>query len=1643
MVIPRGPGVRRLCVFVAALVFAVAGSARAQTSDTTPPVLASLSFSPAKIDTSNASQQVTLTARMTDNLSGVQRGCFNFRSPSQQQFQGACLLDPQHLTTGSETDGIYQAAAFFPQFAEAGTWHLYSAFLVDDAGNPRSFNENDLVAAGFLTTLEVVSQSDVTPPTVEDLDYQPRVVDVSEGAEVINFSVQVSDEQSGVSSVCVTLSSPTDTYFQSGCHSDTDNEGTYFIDVTIPQYSEAGTWTILSVEVSDAVGNLRSYIDEELTNLEFPTELEVTSDPSDTIAPALLALDFTRSINTASANALATATARASDNLSGVSSVCVTFRSPSGLQQSRSGCPTLLAGGALDGVFEGTVQFPQYSESGVWTVTSVSVGDVVGNFQPYSEAALLAAGFPTTLTVSSGTPEMPTIVDVVPGDGRLTVSFSPGADGGSPITNYKYSINDGLDWITRDPAATTSPLVIAGLTNGNNYQLRLRAVNANGDGTPSLSVGGSPRAPAGVILDTFDPGADDTVYSVVLQPDGRILVGGDFSTIGGGGEGQNDRPRIARLNVDGSVDETFDTGDIMGPYSEVFAIARQADGRILVGGGDIADGRSLVRLNPDGSLDPTFDASPDSYVFALAVQPDGGIVVGGSFSDISVGGVIVPRRGLARLNGDGSIDAGFNPGLDSEGHVKVLALQSDGRILVGGAFFSLGGAPRDNLGRLESTGAIDPTFTTGVGSDSESFVPVTTITLQPDGRILVGGRFQTLVGAFGPTSRDNIARLNADGSPDATFVPPPEYQLGESSPHVETIVVLPNGQVVAGGFSVAMRVAGQPGHQLARFNDNGAVDAGFDAMVDGIVQEAALLPDGRLLIGGDFESVAGVPRIHLARIDVGIPGIPTLGPITPGSGQLSVAFTAPASGFPIVNYDYSIDGGATWIGREPASAASPLVITGLTSGVTYSMALRAVTATGPGIGSVPVAATPIAPPGAPVISAVTPGNNQLSVAFTAPGAVGGAAVSTYEFSTNGGGTWTPRTPVSTASPLVIPDLANGVTYQVALRAVNAAGAGLASAAVPGRPSTTPAAPLVTGVTPGNGQLTVVFLGGSDGGLPIATYEFSTNSGATWQPRLPAGTASPLVIAGLTNGTTYGLQLRAVNANGAGAASPTVPAVPQASLDETVDTFNPGADGEVRTLAVQADGRILAGGQFTRFGENATLPRNNLGRLNADGSVDATFDPVNIGPSSVVSAILVQADGGIVLAGDGPDPTGQRTYTARLHADGSFDGGFQGAANGPIHALAQEADGRILIGGNFTMVGLNNEWPRLHLARLNADGTADPSFNPGVDGIVNTIAVQNDGRILIGGAFTSVGAVPRSNLARLNADGSVDLGFVGGASGLTAAAVDVPGPFVATLWIQQDGKILVGGRFSMLGGGSASGVRHNVGRLHPDGTLDTPFDTGPGGSSSSAAFVESVLALPTRRILIGGVSVGTPHGDGTPRHLARLLPDGSLDAEFEPRADARVRALALQPDGKVVVGGQFNTIGGNTRHRIARLNGSGPPSLETPPAPIPFTDATLIAGVTPLRAIHVSELRTRINALRQRFGLTPVSWTDPVLTGVPARAVHVAELRSALQQAFDAALVQGFAAPRPVFAEAALGPGIPIRSLHIQQLRDAVLLLEGL
>lgn len=308
---------------------------------------------------------------------------------------------------------------------------------------------------------------------------------------------------------------------------------------------------------------------------------------------------------------------------------------------------------------------------------------------------------------------------------------------------------------------------------------------------------------------------------------------------------------------------------------------------------------------------------------------------------------------------------------------------------------------------------------------------------------------------------------------------------------------------------------------------------------------------------GDF-SPASAPITPRA-----LPSAPMITAVAPRDGALALTVTPPASGAAPTGYEYRVDAG-TWL---PASGTtSPIVVPGLTNGVTYSVEIRATSDVGVGAASAPETGTPIAVPGAPTIDSASATRGEITVTVI-PGFSGGSPITGYEAELNGGG-WTP---VGTSiNPLRLAGLADGTSYEVKVRAVNGAGAGAESApitiATPGAPG-----PLadVTG-TAGDSRAIVNFTTGGNGGSAITRVEYSLD-GSTWTP---ATTAGPVTITGLTNGTPSTIRLRAVNDIGPGPiSSVTVTPATVPSAPTILEGSVAGLDGalEVSFTAPSSDG----------------------------------------------------------------------------------------------------------------------------------------------------------------------------------------------------------------------------------------------------------------------------------------------------------------------------------------------------------------------------------------------------------------------------------------------------------------------------------------
>jgi uncharacterized delta-60 repeat protein len=393
-----------------------------------------------------------------------------------------------------------------------------------------------------------------------------------------------------------------------------------------------------------------------------------------------------------------------------------------------------------------------------------------------------------------------------------------------------------------------------------------------------------------------------------------------------------------------------------------------------------------------------------------------------------------------------------------------------------------------------------------------------------------------------------------------------------------------------------------------------------------------------------------------------------------------------------------------------------------------------------------------------------------------------------------------------------------------------------------------------------------------------------------------------------------------------------------SVDTTfVTNAGTGFDNPVRDVALQSDGKIIAGGQFTSYDGDASAP-DNIIRLNADGSEDLTFRAnAGVGFDNQVFSLAVQSDDKIVVGGwygayAGNAATPQSL--ARLNADGSEDTTFRtNAGVGPdnrITALAIQGDGKILIGGYFSTYAGNASAPE-RIARLNVDGSEDTTFrtnagggfNNGANNGVEEIVIQDDGKILVGGTFNTYGgnASAPDNIIRLNADGTEDTAFRANAgSGFDAGVIGI--------YVQDDDKILIGGEsFDSYDG---SPTPHNLLRLNSDGSVDSSFSaTVKGGFQESVA---TFLQLDDETIVSGGDLVHFGNDADAPDGIARFNADGSEDTGFLANAgagiDSFVSEIAAQSDGKLIMGGGFTTYAGDsaTPNGILRLNADGSEDL---------------------------------------------------------------------------------------------------------------------
>ncbi|MDF3029304.1 MAG: hypothetical protein K0S23_3611 [Fluviicola sp.] len=751
------------------------------------------------------------------------------------------------------------------------------------------------------------------------------------------------------------------------------------------------------------------------------------------------------------------------------------------------------------------------------------------------------------------------------------------------------------------------------------------------------------------------------------------------------------------FNIGDTTEDIFEKGIDFGINTDYRALVVQSDGKIVIGGDFMRyneeTSEGIARLNKDGSLDHSFHASTAypgggfaiGAVNDIAIQADGKIIVAGTFGHING----VERNRVARLNADGSLDASFDAGEGPNNFVNRVYIQPDGKIILLGLFSHVSQIPQNGIVRLNTDGSIDNSFQIPTG-----FTFINDIAFQPDGKILIASTYDD-----GSTTYRVPIRLNTDGSIDNTFGL--LQSTNNTYTHTYSLALQQNGKILVGGAFAYVTGIGNYQH-FVRLNPDGSIDNTFN--------------------------IGTGPNSLIGRIQV--------------NSQDEILITPTNSGFE--NYDGHV-GTVAYLNAD--GSYKPMFY-----------------------GSCPPQGTP---------SGVRAG-----------------------FASNGNILFT-----------------SDILYQLYSLRPNG--------------GIDPTFNCQTGV----GQKTNLILEQPDGKIMIGGV-FSTYNGKA--------------CSHLARLSTNGTMDSVFNANiGLG------PTVGTHACSIETDNENSLYLAAVKALTIQPDGKYLIGGEFQHFnGLELDCP---LVRLNADGTLDTGFQPSIGYPTSDARSIHVLSDNKILVT------MGGGIY--RLHPDGYTDNTYTPVAvNGMINASVLQPDEKLVIVGDFT--GQSSPYMVYnHISRLNPNGSIDYPFytniGSGAGGFtgatINTVILQPDGKLFLSGHFSTFNGVQCQSRIRLNSDGTVDPSFhvsAGDTIQIHSAALNSDGGFLLVGNFDPDQEELTG----MI-------------KIDQNGDLDNTWDL----HQSFYRFISNLMI--------------------------------SIEEKM---------TVAIQSDGKVLVGGAFTDFNGTTRNGLVRL-----------------------------------------------------------------------------------------------------------------------------
>jgi uncharacterized delta-60 repeat protein len=709
--------------------------------------------------------------------------------------------------------------------------------------------------------------------------------------------------------------------------------------------------------------------------------------------------------------------------------------------------------------------------------------------------------------------------------------------------------------------------------------------------------------------------------------------------------------------------EDFGLGNGDGFFWEPHCVDIQQDQKIVVGGNfksyNQKNTEALIRLNEDGTIDKSFQLPEgfSGWVNAVLIQPDQKILVGGTFLRTSNNQL----KNLIRFNSDGTLDESFDLYSNFQGTINSLTIQPDGKILAAGKFNSLGSGLFSCIVRLNHDGSLDSSFSTAIAYDNTIY----STALQDDGKIIVGGSFTRVQGA----QSSGIARLEVNGARDLTF------NVGAGFDNQVTCVVVRRGYVYAGGLFG--RYKGTLVHALARLKADGSLDLSFPSVFPNLVYGVSAVvfqSDGRLLAFGGDEFVE--PDYFNSAVRINLDD----------------------------TIDTTFNSGPTVIGKIYSAA------------VNYSDEI------------------------------ITVG--------------------------------------------IIPRFDN----------------------------------------------------------------YRRKSGN--------------IVKLKSNGDP-----------------------------DTLFNKPTGFDGICTSVLVDKNNSIIASGNFKTY--NGVIS-NGIIKINSSGQIENRFLEL-LEFDYKITAVTIDSLNNLYVAVEGIEALDYRIY--KFRQDGTRDTTFDAPTYiWGIRTLSVQSDGKLLAGGDFSL-RINNLWIN-RLLRLNADGSIDPSFFPAGNfaGSVNTVVVQADGKILVGGAFTRFNNVTVNRIVRFFPNSQLDTSF------------EVQDGFdgaVNKLVLLGEGKILAIGEFSRY----QDAVRPGIARLDQNGYPDYSFRS----TSNSFSTIKDVAVQPDGKYVIVGILKKSQNA--SVNYIARLHNNGDDEESFYTGFgfNGQANAVGLSLDGKLIIGGEFTAYDEIGKNRIAALH----------------------------------------------------------------------------------------------------------------------------